>query len=188
VLVDVAHPRLSRVTIDDVAGGRLATEHLLARGHTRIGFVGDDASGPLRFTSSEFRLDGYREALASHGLGVDDGLIRHGVHGRRTARDLAAELLASAEPPSAIFAASDIQAVGVLEAAAAAGLGVPGDLAVIGFDDIEFAEIVGLTTIRQPLAEIGASAIELLTSRIGGDERDPVEIVHPLTLVQRRTT
>jgi DNA-binding LacI/PurR family transcriptional regulator len=188
VLVDVAHPDLSRVTIDDVAGGRLATEHLLARGHTRIGFVGDDADGPLGFTSSELRLDGYRSALASRGLAVDERLIRHGVHGRQTARDLSAELLALTEPPTAIFAASDIQAVGVLEAAAAAGLDVPRDLAVIGFDDIEFAEILGLTTVRQPLAEIGASAIELLFSRIGGDDRDPVEIVHPLTLVQRRTT
>jgi DNA-binding LacI/PurR family transcriptional regulator len=188
VLVDVAHPQLSRVTIDDVGGGRLATEHLLARGHTRIGFVGDDAHSPLGFTSSEFRLHGYREAFAAGGLDVDERLIRHGVHGRQSARELSRKLLALAEPPTAIFAASDIQATGVLEAAAAARLDVPGELAVIGFDDIEFAEILGLTTVRQPLAEIGASAIELLFSRIGGDDGDPVEIVHPLTLIQRRTT
>jgi DNA-binding LacI/PurR family transcriptional regulator len=188
VLVDVAHPQLSRVTIDDVGGGRLATEHLLARGHSRIGFVGDDAHGTLGFTSSQLRLDGYRQALAASGLAGDERLIRQGVHGRSSARRLAAQLLALAEPPTAIFAASDIQATGVLEAAAETGLEVPGGLAVIGFDDIEFAEILGLTTIRQPLAETGASAIELLFSRIGGDDEDPVEIVHPLTLIQRRTT
>jgi DNA-binding LacI/PurR family transcriptional regulator len=188
VLVDVSHPQLSRVTIDDVAGGRLATEHLLARGHRRIGFVGDDGSSPLGFTSSEFRLEGYRQALAAAGLPFDARDTRHGVHGRVSARALAAELLALAEPPTAIFAASDIQATGVLEAAAATGLEVPRELAVVGFDDIEFAEILGLTTVRQPLAEIGASAIELLFSRIDDDEADPVEIVHPLTLVERRTT
>ena len=188
VLVDVAHPRLSRVTIDDVGGGRLATEHLIARGHDRIGFVGDEAHGPLGFTSSELRLDGYRLALAAHGVAFDERLIRHGVHGRESARRLAGELLALPERPTAIFAASDLQATGVLEAAAAAGLDVPHQLAVIGFDDIEFAEILGLTTVRQPLAETGASAMELLLSRIDGDDDDPVEIVHPLTLIQRRTT
>ena len=110
------------------------------------------------------------------------------MHGRASARELSAELLALAEPPTAIFAASDLQATGVLEAAAAAGLDVPGELAVIGFDDVDFADILGLTTVRQPLAEIGAGAIELLFSRIGGDDEEPVEIVHPLTLIQRRTT
>ena len=188
VLVDVAHPALSRVTIDDVGGGRLAAEHLLARGHTRLGFVGDVAQSPLGFPSSEFRLDGYRQGLAAAGLALDERLIRRGVHGRASARELSAELLALAEPPTAIFAASDLQATGVLEAAAAAGLDVPGELAVIGFDDVDFADILGLTTVRQPLAEIGAGAIELLFSRIGGDDEEPVEIVHPLTLIQRRTT
>ena len=188
VLVDVAHPELSRVTIDDVGGGRLAAEHLLARGHTRVGFVGDVAQSPLGFPSSEFRLDGYRQGLAAAGLALDERLIRRGVHGRESARELTAELLALAEPPTAIFAASDLQATGVLEAAAAAGLDVPGALAVIGFDDVDFADILGLTTVRQPLAEIGAGAIELLFSRIGGDDEEPVEIVHPLTLIRRRTT
>jgi DNA-binding LacI/PurR family transcriptional regulator len=188
VLVDVAHPKLSRVTIDDVGGGRLATDHLLARGHTRIGFVGDVHHHPLGFTTSELRLDGYRQAFAAAGLALDECLIRHGVHGRESARDLSAELLVLPEPPTAIFAASDLQAIGVLEAAAAAGLDVPGELAVIGFDDIDFAEILGLTTVRQPLAAIGASAMKLLLSKIGDGDDDPVEIVHPLTLIQRRTT
>ena len=188
VLVDVAHPRLSRVAIDDVAGGRLATEHLLGRGHTRIGFVGDTAEDPLRFTASELRLDGYRQALAGRGLAFDEGLVRRGEHGRESARALSAELLARAAPPTAIFAASDLQAIGVLEAAAAIGCGVPDQLAVIGFDDIDFAEILGLTTVRQPLAEIGASAVELLLARLDADDdSDLVELVHPLTLMVRRT-
>src|SRR4051794_28339585 len=108
VLVDVAHPAFSRVTIDDVGGGRVATEHLLARGHTRIGFVGDEARTPLGFTSSELRLEGYRQALALAGIATDEQLIRRGVHGRGSARELAAELLRLPDPPSAIFAASDL--------------------------------------------------------------------------------
>jgi DNA-binding LacI/PurR family transcriptional regulator len=188
VLVDVAHPALSRVTIDDVGGGRIAAEHLIDRGHTRIGFVGDLPGNPLGFTSSEYRLAGYRDALTAAGIAVDERLIRRGVHGRESARALAAELLAGPEPPSAVFAASDTQAIGVLEAARAAGLDVPGKLAVVGFDDVEFAGILGLTTVRQPLAQIGGDAMELLLSELRDGSNDPVEIVHPLTLIQRRTT
>jgi DNA-binding LacI/PurR family transcriptional regulator len=188
VLVDVAHPALSRVTIDDVAGGRIAAEHLIQRGHTRIGFVGDLPDNPLGFTSSEYRLAGYRDALTAAGLAMDERLIRRGVHGRETARALAGELLAGPEPPSAVFAASDTQAIGVLEAAAAAGLEVPGELAVVGFDDVELAGILGLTTVRQPLAQIGCDAMELLLAELGDGPGDPVEIVHPLSLIERRTT
>jgi LacI family transcriptional regulator/LacI family repressor for deo operon, udp, cdd, tsx, nupC, and nupG len=187
VLIDVAHPAFSRVTIDDVAGGRSATEHLLARGHTRIGFIGD-TEPPLGFTSSELRLRGYRSALAATGIEADEGLVRRGTHSRECARELSAELLALPEPPTAIFAASDLQAIGVLEAARNAGVAVPDGLAVIGFDDVEFADILGLTTVRQPLEEIGVAAAELLLAEIDGNAREPVEVVHPLTLIQRRTT
>jgi DNA-binding LacI/PurR family transcriptional regulator len=187
VLIDVAHPRFSRVTIDDVAGGRLATEHLLACGHTRIGFVGD-AQPPLGFPSSELRLRGHRAALAAAGIDADDALVRRGPHSRDSARALSAELLTLPDPPTAIFAASDLQAIGVLEAAKHAGVEVPRGLAVIGFDDVEFADIIGLTTVRQPLEETGAAAAELLLDEIGGNAKEPVEVVHPLTLIKRRTT
>jgi DNA-binding LacI/PurR family transcriptional regulator len=188
VLVDVAHPVLSRVTIDDEAGGRLATEHLLARGHTRIGFVGDLPTSPLGFNASDRRHRGYEQALAAAGVQPDPGLTRRGVHGRESARELTRELLALREPPSAVFAASDTQAIGVLEAAEAAGLDVPGDLAVIGFDDVEIAEILKLTTVRQPLAEIGAGALGLLLAELRDGPREPVEVVHPLALIERQTT
>ena len=188
VLIDVAHTALARVTIDDVAGGRLATEHLLGRGHARIGFVGDLAASPLGFTASERRHEGYAGALAAAGVAADRALVRRGPHGRESARTLARDLLASPERPTAVFAASDTQAAGVLQAAADHNLDVPGELAVIGFDDIDLAEILGLTTVRQPLAEMGANAFALLASELGGEDPDPVEIVHPLSLVQRGTT
>jgi DNA-binding LacI/PurR family transcriptional regulator len=188
VVVDVDRPELSRVTIDDVAGGRMATEHLLERGHRRIGFVGDVPDNALGFTVSDLRHRGYREALTTAGVPPDPGLARLGVYGRDGARALAAELLATAEPPTAIFAASDMQAVGVLEAAAHAGLRVPDDVAVVGFDDIEIADVLGLSTVRQPLADTGAEAVRLLPTELDEGPHDPVEIVKPLALVPRRTT
>jgi DNA-binding LacI/PurR family transcriptional regulator len=118
----------------------------------------------------------------------DPDFTRLGVYGRDGARALAVDLLAIADPPTAIFAASDMQAVGVLEAAAHAGLRVPDDLAVVGFDDIEIADVLGLTTVRQPLADTGAEAVRLLLAELDEGPHDPVEIVKPLALVPRRTT
>jgi DNA-binding LacI/PurR family transcriptional regulator len=189
VLVDSAHPRLPRVVIDNVRGGELAAEHLLARGHRRIGFVGDHSTNPYGFTSSEDRRNGYRGALARASVEVDPGLERLGAHGRDEAELLAEELLGLPDPPSAIFAASDLQAIGVLKAAERRGVRVPEDLAVVGFDDVDLAEIVGLTTIRQPLREGGALAADLLLRGIErGEGIHPVEALQELTVVERRTT
>ncbi len=188
VLVDAVHPRVSRVVIDNVHGGELAAEHLLARGHRRIGFVGDHPTNPYGFTSSEDRRDGYRGALARAGVAVAGELERFGAHGRDEAEALAVELLGLPDPPSAIFAASDLQAIGVLKAAERLGLRVPQDLAVVGFDDVDLAEIVGLTTIRQPLWEGGALAADLLLRAIERGGIHPVEARQELTVVGRRTT
>ena len=166
MLVDVAHPRLPRVVIDNVRGGELAAEHLLARGHRRIGFVGDHPTNAYGFTSSEDRRRGFQAALGRAGVRPDPALERFGPHGRDEAGELAEALLRLPEPPSAIFAASDLQAIGVLKAAERLGVRVPEDLAVIGFDDVDLAEIVGLTTIRQPLREGGALAADLLLAAI----------------------
>jgi DNA-binding LacI/PurR family transcriptional regulator len=186
VLVDVAHPALPRIVIDDVHGGRIATEYLLAKGHQRIGFVGD-APSPLRFTSSEQRLRGMRDALRSAGVKPVAAREQRGPHGRDEASELARLLLAMEDPPTAIFAASDVQAMGVLQAASAIGVHVPDDLAVIGFDDIEEASVLGLTTVRQPLRETGVRAAELLLSAIDGADIRPVEELAPLTVIERRT-
>ena len=156
VLVDVVHPALPRVVIDDTLGGTMATEHLLARGHTKIGFVGD-APSPFGFTSSERRRQGMARALRRAGI-TRNGATR--ASWRRMAVSRRASLPSGCslpDRPTAIFAASDVQAMGVLEAARAMGLRVPEDLAVIGFDDIEVAEVLGLTTVHQPLRETGRS-------------------------------
>jgi len=187
VLVDVSHPRLPRVVIDNVRGGELAAEHLLARGHRRIGFVGDHPTNAYGFTSSEDRRRGFASALARAGVEPDRGLERLGPHGRDEAGVLAEALLALPDPPSTIFAASDLQAIGVLKAAERLDVRVPDDLAVIGFDDVDLAEIVGLTTIRQPLREGGALAADLLLSAIERGIGPPVEELQALTVVERRT-
>ena len=188
VLVDSFHARLPRVVIDNVHGGALAARHLLARGHRRIGFVGDHRTNPYGFTSSEDRRLGFIGALEEAGVEHDPELERFGPHGRDEAGQLVESLLGLPDPPSAIFAASDLQAIGALKAAERLGARVPEDVAVIGFDDIDMAEIVGLTTVHQPLHEGGALAADLLLSAIEGGASQPMEERQTLTVVERRTT
>jgi DNA-binding LacI/PurR family transcriptional regulator len=186
VLIDVGHDKLPHVVIDDVRGGELATEHLLEKGHERIGFVGDVPTNPFGFTSSERRRQGFRRAMSR--IKAADAREGLGHFGRDEARRLAEELLGEEDPPTAIFAASDTQAIGVLEAAGALGLRVPEDLAVIGFDDIEMASVVGLTTVRQPLYETGVRGADLLLQAIEGGDDVTIEELEPLAVVERDTT
>jgi LacI family transcriptional regulator/LacI family repressor for deo operon, udp, cdd, tsx, nupC, and nupG len=127
-------------------------------------------------------------ALRRAGIRRNGSLEVRAPHGREPARESADRLLSLPVRPTAIFAASDVQAMGVLEAARAKGLRVPEDLAVIGFDDIDVAEVLGLTTVRQPLRETGARGVELLVSAIDGAGAEPTEELAPLTVIERRTT
>jgi DNA-binding LacI/PurR family transcriptional regulator len=186
VLVDHPHQCLPAVHVDDVAGGRLATEHLLELGHERIAFLGDFEHNYHGFTSSALRRVGYQEALCGAGLEVDPELVRRATHGRDPAAALTRELLDLADPPTAVFAASDTQALGVLEAADELGVDVPGDLAVVGYDDIEIARYAGLTTIAQPLEESGAIGAHLLLGALDGEGASGRQL--PVRLVVRSTT
>ena len=188
VLVDAVHPAFASVVIDNARGGELAAQHLLARGHRRIGFVGDHPDNPYGFTSSRDRRRGFAAALERAGAALDPALERVGAHGREPAGELAEELLTLPDPPTAIFAASDLQAIGVLKAAEKLDVSVPDELAVIGFDDVDLAEIVGLTTIRQPLREGGALAADLLLAAIERGDGEPVEKLQTLSVIERRST
>lgn len=189
VLLDSRGPGVPAVVTDDVDGGRIATRHLIDLGHERIAFLGDDPGNPLGFVSSAAREAGYRETMAAAGLGVGPGHVLHGPHVRGVARDLAAELLSGPERPTAVFAASDTQALGVLEAARAVELRVPGDLSVVGFDDVEVSSYAGLTTVRQPLFQSGHRAAELLLESLAADEPlGESEEQLDLELVVRSTT
>ena len=162
VLLDSEHPALPSIAVDNTSGGYLATHHLLQLGHRRIAFVGDPEVNPFGFTSSACRLAGYRLALAEAGIEPPAEHVKEGPHGRHVAHRLLDELLAAEVRPTAVFAASDTQALGVIEGATAAGVAIPDELSVVGFDDVEIAAYVGLTTIRQPLYESGRRAADLL--------------------------
>jgi LacI family transcriptional regulator len=189
VLVDARGHGVPMIVTDDVEGGRIATRHLLELGHERIAFLGEPPDNPFGFTATAQREKGYVDVLQGAGIERDQRLVRYGRHDRTVAQGLAAELLAQPDRPTAVFASSDVQATGVLAAAAAAGLRVPEDLSVVGFDDIELSSYVGLTTVRQPLFESGRIGAEMLLAVLDG-EPAPNSTVRELRLelVTRTTT
>lgn len=189
VLVDTWHPALPSVSIDDVTGGRIATNHLVDLGHERIAFVGEPPRNPMWFVASKYREDGYFDALRQAGIEPRVGYVKHGAHLRSAARQMATELFAQNEPPTGIVTASDVQATGVLEAARATGRDVPGDLSVVGYDDIELAAHIGLSTVRQPLEVSGQRGAEILLGELASGTRvTPFNERLPLELVMRSTS
>jgi DNA-binding LacI/PurR family transcriptional regulator len=186
VLVDVQDGHFPSVVVDHVYGGYLGTKHFLDLGHERIGFIGRPQDPFIRRGSSGLRVSGYRHALEGAGLPFKEEYFRPGEYSKIDGFGEALELLHLPEPPTAIFAASDLQAIGVLEAARVMKLEVPGDLAVLGYNDIELAGYLGLSTVRLPIAEMVDWAMKLLQAAWAG------EVLHsppPLlpTLVVRET-
>lgn len=191
VLVDANHASLAalnRVVVDDVAGGRAATQHLVELGHQRIGYISDYLEEPFNFTSSRDRYLGYRQVLGTADMPFRSEYHGQGPHGRQEAYENAVKMLMLPDPPTAIFAASDTQAMGVLQAARDLGLQVPEDLSVIGYDDLEIAEYLSLTTIRQLLCLSGQRGAELLIEVIQDPPKEPICEVLPTELVVRGTT
>ena len=186
VLVDREHDALPAITIDDLEGGRIAAEYLLGLGHRAVGFVGDEEENPFGFDASARRRVGFEAAMSAAGAPVRGDWIMRGPHGREAGRESGAALLSQAERPTAVFASSDVQAIGVLEAARAAGVPVPEELSVIGFDDVEAAAYAGLTTITQSLEESGALGAALLLRALSGEAVEGRRM--PLAVVERRTT
>jgi LacI family transcriptional regulator, xylobiose transport system transcriptional regulator len=167
-------------------GGLAATRHLLALGHRRIGVIG----GPEDILCSRARLDGYRAAMDAAGVPVDPTLISHGHFHVEEGIEKGRALLGLPEPPTAIFAGNDLQALGVYQAARERRLHIPEDLSVIGFDDLPVAQWVGppLTTVRQPLVDMAVAASELVLAMARGEA--PVQTRLELTteLVVREST
>jgi LacI family transcriptional regulator len=164
--VNLPQPDLPGVGATNWAGGIAATDHLIETGHARIAVIG----GPESYLCSRARTDGYRTALERAGLKYDPALVRHGDFSYEGGFSAACSLLDLADPPTAIFAGSDQQALGVYEAARQRGLRVPEDLSVVGFDDLPMSRWFSppLTTVRQPLAEMGGVAAEMLGTLIEG--------------------
>ncbi|MGD9028193.1 MAG: LacI family DNA-binding transcriptional regulator [Anaerolineae bacterium] len=186
VLVDARHPEVPQVIVDDVKGGYLATRHLLDLGHTRIAFLGDAYPNPFNFTSSHHRHAGYQRALDEARIDPLPKYYVTGEHGRDVAHELTQQLLSLQERPTAIVSASDTQAMGALRAARERDIPVPEALSVIGYDDIEIAEYLNLTTIYQPLFESGWQATRLLFQTIQGNSPETIYEL-PIKLVKRGT-
>ena len=156
--------RISCVRIDDRQASHDMVSHLIAHGHTRIGYIKGDPNQ----TASAHRWQGYRDALADAGIGYDPALVQPGFFTYRSGLDAAERLLSLQPPPSAIFASNDDMASAVVSVAHRRGLEVPGDLSVVGFDDTSAATMVWpeLTTIHQPVAEMADSAVDILLREI----------------------
>lgn len=174
------------VRVDDVHGARLATRHLLALGHRRIGHV----TGPAGHSPTDDRLAGYNTALAEAGITPDPALVCMG-NGRLDAGVAAMPLFCGlADRPTGIFCYNDMTAIGLLAAARRAGLAVPHDLAVVGFDDIPFATYTSppLTTIAQPKFEMGQRAMQMALALMSGQTDEMQDVVLLGRLVARETT
>jgi len=176
-------PDVPTVGATNWSGGLTATRHLLGLGHERIATIG----GPTDLLCSRARLDGYRSAMEAAGIEVDPALVRTGDYRVEGGFKEAMALLDLPEPPSAIFAGSDLQALGVLEAARLHHVRVPSDLSIVGFDDLPLSAWTSpaLTTVRQPLAEMASAAVRLVLT--GGATADrSVELA--TSLVEREST
>lgn len=174
------------VQADNWTGGVLATRHLLALGHTRIGII----AGPDEMMCSRARLDGYVAALAEHGLQKDPELITEGDFTKDGGYAQAVALLENfSKRPTAIFAGSDIQAMGVYEAARQMRIRIPEDLSVVGFDDVQTAAYMGpaLTTIRQPLQDMAGTAMQMIIDMADGKSFQH-QVIMPTTLIVRDST
>ena len=184
--VDLPDPDVPSVGATNWGGGLAATRHLVKLGHRRIAVIG----GPAGVLCGRARIDGYRAALDAAGLPFEPDLVRDGTFRHAGGYEAGSTLLALPDRPTAIFAGSDEQAFGVIEAARVAGLAVPRDLSVVGFDDLPIARWAAppLTTVRQPLAEMGRVAAQLLEALIAGREPDAYHVELATALVVRSST
>jgi DNA-binding LacI/PurR family transcriptional regulator len=188
VLIEYPITDINSIEIDNELGGRMAAEYLLERGYRKFAFVGETNFPKYGINPINSRLSGFRDVLHQAEIEFNDELVWETPFHVDATRYLALEKLKEAELPMAIFSATDLQAIGVLKAARQLGLKVPDDVAILGFDDLDIAEYMGLSTVRQPLDESGRVAAELLFSRLLDPNRPIQHIRLPLTLVSRETT
>ncbi len=174
------------VDSDNVGAGRSAVAHLAERGRQRIATI----TGSPDLDAGHGRLAGYREALVAAGLPVDERLIATGDFTEDGGRRAMRELLERCPDLDAVFAASDLMAVGALSVLRARGLDVPGDVALVGVDDSPVARHLDppLTTVRQPIEEMGRRMAGLLLRQIAGEDRGPSRLVLPTELVVRESS
>lgn len=173
------------VQSDNHGGGSMAARHLLDLGHRRMGCI----CGPRDIGPSRDRLRGFQEALSKSGITIDPDMVTWGDFSCPSGYELAREMLLR-HRPTAIFAMNDLMAFGALRVAAELGFSVPGDLSVVGFDGISIGQFFSppLSTVAQPIGEMGAAAVDLLWDRIGGNRFEPVSRVIDCSMLQRSST
>jgi DNA-binding LacI/PurR family transcriptional regulator len=173
------------VSVDNVAGTRMAMRHLLEAGHRRIGFI----AGRRQFTAANEREATYRQMLSEAGIEADPQLVAQGDYTEKSGRTGGAQLLDLAEPPTAIFCANDLMALGAMAAAAERGLRIPEDLSLVGFDNVDITAhpLISLTTVHTPRDEMGRAAARLLFDRVEGPARAQQRVWLMPTLVVRRS-
>ncbi len=188
VLIEYAHPLFSGVIVDDYAGGQLAARHLVDHGHRRCAYVYFGEQADYSIHPEIQRLAGFRAALAEHRLSLPDEYIKYVPVSRSGIQEKLNALFSLPEPPTAIFAPADDLAIRVIHSAHVFGLRTPDDLSVIGFDDIDIAEHIDLTTIAQSLVGSGQMAVEMLLARLADADRPAQQIQIKVQLKQRGTT
>lgn len=176
---------LPTIDSDNLRGGQLATAHLLSLGHRRIAML----SGRPDLESSRLREQGYRQAMAAAGVPVSEDLVLVGGYDAQASAECTRTLLTSAQPPTAIFAANDVSAIAAIQAAVGLGLRVPADLSVVGFDNIPESALCAppLTTVNQPIRQMGERSIQLLLRLMRGDHVEDTHITLQTDLVVRQS-
>ncbi len=171
------------VDADNVGGGRLAAEYLLSKGHRKVGTI----TGPINHIASRDRLEGFRQALEEKGVILDPKWIREGDFTQESGYALAKGLLQEGSLPTAIFAQNDMMAIGAMKAFQEAGLSIPQDIALMGFDDTTLAQYTNpsLTTIRQPMYQLGAEAMKMLIEVAEKGEADKKQVILEVELIRR---
>lgn len=189
VVLDPLHlpdSRVNSIGATNFTGGLTATRHLLSLGHRRIAYLG----GPVAAVCNQARTHGYRAAMEAEGVQVPDGYVRSGDFTYETGLLGTTALLSLQEPPTAVFAYNDEIAAGVIETARARGLRIPEDLSVVGFDDTSLARMTTppLTTVRQPLREMGGTALRTALRLANGEKIESHHIELATELVVRASS
>ncbi len=188
VLIDTYSPIFTSLIVDNIEGAYQAVKYLIELGHQRIGFINGVIEGSIKFNQANDRLIGLHRAYGEAGLSFDPELVLTSEWSRSGGKQAAMQLLTLKQRPTAIFAASDMQAIGVLEAAKELHIKVPDDLSVIGFDGIEIAELLELSTIQQPVQQLGELGVLKLIEVMNKPSQQPELIRLHTTLIPRQTT
>ncbi|HEY0813563.1 MAG TPA: substrate-binding domain-containing protein [Pseudonocardia sp.] len=184
--IDLPRARVTSVGATNFAGGLAATQHLLSLGHRRVGYIGGSPSAAC----NQARMHGFRAAMEAAGVPVPQGYVQAGQFRYGDGVGGATALLALPEPPTAVFAACDETAAGVVEAARLRGLRIPQDLSVVGFDDTQLARYFAppMTTVRQPLREMGSVALRTALRMVAGEKLDSYHVELATELIVRHST